>query len=229
MSEEKSANKILEAIKSIEGKIDNLRNELGSIKAVNGKVDWLIEESKKAKIERKRDRVLAKIDGLHNVLIALSTFIIGIIITQNKSLIGVNTAGILYSMVGVVLSILFSFVIGFNGMVSDLMEQRVLSWVLLLTCFVSFLVIGLAFVANHFLGITIWATITSLVLGVILFVIQIFFAKRFTKWLESKLTSLLGEKVDEWGSIKKKVLNYVFYIIGLSLFVSISIVLLSSL
>jgi hypothetical protein len=131
-------------------------------------------------------------------------------------------------MVGVVLSILFSFWIGFKGMVGDSMEQRVLSWVFLLTSFVSYLVIVPAFVANYFLGITFWATITSLVLGVILFFVQFYFAKRFTKWLESKLTALLGEKVDEWGSIKKKVFNYVFYIIGLSLFVSIVIALLGS-
>jgi len=192
------------------------------------KIDRLLHAFEEDKRERKKARILAKIDGLHNVLIALSTFIIGLIITQNKFLIGVNTVGILFSMVGVVLSILFSFVIGFKGMVGDLMEQRVLSWVLLLTCFVSFLFIILAFVANHFLGLTIWATITSAILGGIIYFVQVFFAKRFTKWLESRLTSLLGEKVDEWNSIKKSVFGYVLYIIAIALVVSVVIVLLGS-
>jgi hypothetical protein len=159
------------------------------IKSLEKKIDSLIEESEKAKIERKREKVLSKVDGLYNVLIALSTFIIGIIITQIKFLIGVDTVALLFAMVGVVLSMLFSFLIGFKGMVNDSMEKRVLSWVLLLTCFVSYMFTMLAFVANALFRPSIVVSIISSVLGVALFFIQIYFSKRFTKWLESKLSS----------------------------------------
>jgi hypothetical protein len=162
----------------------------------------------------------------NNVLIALSTFIVGLIITQNKLLISVDSVAILFAMVGVVTSMLFSFVIGFTGMVRDSMEKRVLSWVLLLTCFVSYMFTMLAFIANYLFRPSIVVSLISVLLGAVLFFIQVYFSKRFTKWLESKLSSLLGETVDEWKNIGKKVVSYVFYIIAISLTVTIIIVIL---
>ncbi len=51
-------------------------------KTMEEKIDKLITEMDNAKIERKKERVLSKVDGLYNVLIALSTFVFGIIISQ---------------------------------------------------------------------------------------------------------------------------------------------------
>ena len=47
------------------------------------KIDLLLEETKKAKAERKKERVLSKVDGFYNVLIALSTFAVGILVSQS--------------------------------------------------------------------------------------------------------------------------------------------------
>ena len=52
-------------------------------KTVEEKIDLLIAESENAKLERKRERVLSKVDGLYNVLIALSTFLVGLVISQH--------------------------------------------------------------------------------------------------------------------------------------------------
>ena len=61
------------------------------------KIDFLIAESEKAKLERKKERVLSKIDGLYNVLIALSTFLVGLIISQHGFFVNAFTFSLLFS------------------------------------------------------------------------------------------------------------------------------------
>lgn len=105
-------------------------------KTIEEKIDFLIEESEKAKIERKRERILSKIDGLYNVLIAFLTFTIGIMVSRYDFLYEVS--GLLVPLMGIVSTMIFSFSIGFRGMVNDSMENRVLAWCLLIVSLVFY-------------------------------------------------------------------------------------------
>ena len=95
-------------------------------KQLEEKIDLLIAESEKAKLERKRERVLSKVDGLYNVLIALSTFLVGIVISQHGFFVNASSFGLFFSVVGIILSVIFSYVVGFMGMVKDSLENRIL-------------------------------------------------------------------------------------------------------
>jgi hypothetical protein len=180
------------------------------------KIDSLIEESEKAKLERKRDRVLSKMDGLYYVLITLSTFVIGILASQRDVFIseGIASFLLLWSMVMIVFSLLNSFIVGFKGMVNDSMENRILAWCLLL--------VSSGFIVNNLilycvvllLGQNPVWVIDALVLligissGFSLFPVM----KRFTKWIERNLASLTGQKVDEWGKIRDRILGSIVLI-----------------
>ena len=93
------------------------------------KIDSLLEkETKKAKAERKRERVLSKVDGFYNVLIALSTFVVGNLVSQHDYFFGKFSIGFSLSIIGIVLSMIISYIIGFKGMITDSMENRLISW-----------------------------------------------------------------------------------------------------
>lgn len=83
-------------------------------KRLEERIDLLINELKKEELERKRDKVFSKIDLSYNILIALSIFVAGLIITQRQHFTGSVSVGILFSMVGVLLSMLYSYCIGFQ-------------------------------------------------------------------------------------------------------------------
>jgi hypothetical protein len=199
-------------------------SEKKDTKSLEQKIDSLIEEFEKEKQERKRERVLSKIDGLYSLLLALSTFVIGIIISQHDIVIIQGSIGLLFSLVGIILSMIMSFVIGFKGMVNDSMENRILAWCSLSTTLFFYSTIPVIFLIDFLFGEgTIWTAIAITVIGFLAGSFQSTFSKRFTRWIETKLTSLLGQKVDVWTKIRKRVSTYVFSVIGVSVFISIAI------
>jgi hypothetical protein len=51
--------------------------------------------------------------------------------------------------------------------------------------------------------------------------------KRFTKWIEHNLASLTGQKVDEWGKIRNRVLSSIVLILASSAATSIVILIIA--
>jgi len=193
-------------------------------KTLEEKIDFLIEESEKTKQERKKEKALSRIDGLFYSLITLSTFTSGLIISQHDFLTAKESVGLLFFMVTIVLSMLFSFITGFNGMLYDSMENRILAWCFLLVCLTLYPTILLGSVAKIiFVQNETAVLLSGAVLGIVTSSVLGLVSKKFTNWLEARLSSVLGQKIDVWEKIKRKILSRFLLIYLLSLAVSIAI------
>ncbi|HKZ94665.1 MAG TPA: hypothetical protein VJ249_08825 [Candidatus Bathyarchaeia archaeon] len=192
-------------------------------KTLEEKIDFLIEESEKTKQERKKEKVLSRVDGFFYSLIALSTFTSGLIISQHDFLTAKESAGLLFLMVAVVFSMLFSFIIGFKGMLYDSMKNRILAWCFLLVCLIFYPTALFVYVAKIIVQNETAVLLIGLILGTATVLVQGLVSKKFTNWLEARLASLLGQKIDVWGEIKGKILSRFLLIYVLSLVVSIAI------
>jgi hypothetical protein len=92
---------------------------------LEAKIDLLIDG-------REKEQILSRMDGLFNVLITISTFIVGIIITQ-RSFIATNIF-ISFPLTCVIFTLISSFIIGtIKGIFGKSMDYRILSYCLLLT------------------------------------------------------------------------------------------------
>lgn len=188
----------------------------------------MIEESEKTKQERKKDRVLSRIDGFFYSLIALSTFTSGLIISQHDFLTSKESGGLLFPNVAAVLSMLLSFITGFKGMLYDSMENRIYAWCLLLIGFVFYLTTALVWVAIITVPMSrISWSIISIVAGLTGGLLQVFLSKKLTDWVEAKLSPILGQKIDVWKKINSRiVVGFLTIIIPSAAITIIAIVLL---
>lgn len=180
------------------------------------KIDELIQENKKAQRERKKDRILSKIDGLYYVLVTLSTFISGIIVAQHEF---VFSFGAEPWLVGSVISMLVSFVVGFRAMVNDSLENRMLSWCLLFLSLMIYAWSGVSYLSLRLLGETnrFWFLIASGAGSLVLGMFTPKLAKRLTGWMEAKLSFLLGEKLDVWSKINKDLMYDTLLVVSISI------------
>jgi len=163
------------------------------------KVDLLIEEIAKTQRERKRERIFSKIDGLFYVLITMSTFVSGIIITQSAFLIRIS---ILHPIIGVLLSMLISFIIGFKGMINDSIELRVSAWCMLAGSLPYYAII---FIATEKQNTPLLQYILPTLSENVLLELALYFVsalswalviiRNVAWWVERKLASLLQEEV----------------------------------
>ena len=183
------------------------------------KVDTLIKESERARRERKRDRILSKMDGLYYVLISLTTFASGLMISQHGSL----SVTSLYPLTGFLLSMLASFAIGFKGMISDSMENRILAWCLLIASITWVSVTTIPWWAGFALKVSgIWLAVASFAVGCAAGFFTIVISMIFTRWIEARLSSLLGENVEVWSKIVKRIDRYVFALYSVSIVLTIA-------
>lgn len=90
------------------------------IKSLERKIDQLIQDNANSKKEHKREIVLSKVDGLYNVLIAISTFTVGILISQHAYFFNQFSTGFTLSIIGIVISMIVSYAIGLRGMPNGL-------------------------------------------------------------------------------------------------------------
>lgn len=173
------------------------------------KINFLIAESEKARLERKRERILSKIDALYTVLIAISTFATGIAVAQYGSSF---ESGVWVILVEIVVAMLFSYWVGFKGMIGDSVENRLFAWSLLIA-FLTVTVITTSASVLYFLGNRLDPNLTGTLFTIMTLIV--FFApyplgylasKKFTLWAQSRLGSLLGEDLAVWEKIKMKVL-----------------------
>ena len=183
------------------------------------KINLLLEETKKAKTERKKERVLSKIDVVYSVIITLTVFIMGIMVNKFDFL--VKPTGLIALLIPFVLTLAYSFLIGFRAMVNDSMDNRVLSWCLLIVSMIWWLVIYF-FASVGYLFLFRWASqnwyyglATYILMGAItalLFYASNTVGKKFTLWCETELGSLLGEKVIVWEKIRNRINKGIFLI-----------------
>ena len=108
-------------------------------KNLEEKIDALQEYLNKVDQERKNERILSKLDGFYNVLISVSTFSIGLIVSQRAYFSNGISSIILFLLISIVLSMIVSFIKGINGMIKNILIHRVMSWGLLISAFISFL------------------------------------------------------------------------------------------
>ena len=154
-----------------------------------------------------RNRILSKFDGLYTVFITLSTFLIGLIISQ-PNVIASNVL-ISFPLVGLVLCLVSSFVIGVKGMIGDSMEYRIVSYCLLVTLPIWYTVTAILVVISNVLTtleyqIVTLGTIIALSAGTILA------AKLFSQWFEKKFPALFEKEKNIW---KKTTLKTVLIVI----------------
>jgi hypothetical protein len=177
--------------------------------AIEEKIDLLVAESEKATLERKRDRILSKVDGLYNVLIALSTFLVGLVISQHGFFVKSATFGIFFSITGLVLSMIVSYTVGFVGMIKDSIETRILSWGLFLT---SLTILGISYLIPFFTGNDFLSIFMRTAIGLVIAFVLFVFSSLIVTFLESKLSTIVGQETHEWAKIKKRVTFRVAYI-----------------
>lgn len=185
------------------------------------KIDLLLEETKKAKAERKKERVLSKVDGFYNVLIALSTFAVGILVSQRDYFFGKFSNGFSLSIIGIVLSMIISYIIGFKGMITDSMENRLISWGLLVGSLIYFSITPLLALNYVLFGENglLFFQIRSL-LSIALAASQFFVSPIITLGIDKKLASLTGQKkIFVSKKEQSKILWRIFYI-SLAIFIA---------
>jgi hypothetical protein len=188
------------------------------------KIDWLIWESKNQKIERKKERIISKIDGLYNVLFALTTFFLGLFVSQYH-ILSSSLSYLLFPIIGLVLSMITSYSIGFLAMVRDSIESRILSW----GVFLSGLTLSLTL--YFFLDVAFWTgellQIFSLLIIQFSFLAFFYFlALRFVSFLERKFLNIVGGDSHGWERMKYRVMEKIILasivnFIGSFLFLSI--------
>jgi hypothetical protein len=188
---------------------------------LEAKIDSLIEGFELAKLERRRENILSKIDGVYNVGIALSSFIVGLLINQRGLLIGVAMGSLPFSLIGVVLSILFSYAIGIHAMIKNSIDYRILSWGLLITGLTYFLTFILILVnpqenMGYLFGF-LWVFLGLILVPTI-----------FVYLLDRRLSGLLGTEKTKFMSPKFKtrgteIFTMTVYIFFLDLIISGSI------
>jgi len=187
-------------------------------KKLEEKIDSLLKDFEEAKQERKRERTLSKIDGLYNLLITLSTFTIAIIISQSKAIL--TNVLISLPMIGIVFSMIISFIIGVRGMLNNSMENRMLSYCLLLSLSMWYIAIPTLIIASDYLTtleLRILAGITTIALSGLTIIFSKFFIQRF----EKKFHYLFEQETNVWKKIASKILLYVVVMVVLTIIVTL--------
>ena len=193
-------------------------------------IDDVLKELRGILREKKRDKVLAKIDSLFFVLVTLATFFSGIAITWHQTLI---QSRMMTPIIGLLATLVCAFMIGFKGMVNDDVDTRIYSWsILFASSFwaVGWLAIGIS--ENIYIVLQIQATaqgyLGNLIVGIVTGISQSVFLKHFISWAENKLTSLLNESVETSPNVYKRALRTVtiIWIISMILGISLSVFLL---
>jgi hypothetical protein len=162
------------------------------------KIDDLLIAFEENKKERKKETLLSKLDGLYNLLITFSVFALGLIISQKG--IMVTNYLLFYGLIGIIISMVFSFILGVKGMISNSMEYRLLSYCLLLTLPLWFFTI--TFLVISHLKMPLLSTLS--ILGfVFLDIVAVFFSFVFIQFFQKKFP-ILFEKHIGWDNIIMK-------------------------
>jgi len=173
--------------------------------------------------EREKEKILSKTDAIFYVLITLSTFVIGILISQ-RNVIGLNII-ISFPLLGIVFSLIISFIIGVHGMINNSMKNRMLAYCLLISLPIWYTALPVLFYASKYLS-TMELQAGAIVLVIILTILTILRASAFVRWFEKKFPILFENEINVWKSISMYIIMFVFLIFVLAFISSLIIVLL---
>jgi hypothetical protein len=183
------------------------------LKINEDKLDVIYETLNEMKHERAREKILSRTDVIYTVLLTLSTFTIGILISQRNSIL--TNAPMLFFLIGVVFSMIASFVVGVSGMIKDEMKKRISAYCLLVSLPIWYLSLSiLMYVGNYLTELEV--QITAYILAPILILLTIWALKSFTKRFERTFPLLFEKDSNIWKDISKDVLFYVMAIFVLS-------------
>lgn len=156
------------------------------INELNTKLDQLIAG-------REKEQILSRMDGLFNVLITISTFIVGLLITQ-RTLIAANIF-VSFPLTCVILTLVVSFVIGtVKGVFGKSMYSRLLSYCLLLSLPLWYITIPitLLFAPPHVSTFEFQAI--SVVTLTLLIIFSGLISKFFIQWFKKKFEIIFETK-----------------------------------
>jgi len=169
---------------------------------------------------REKERILSRVDGLFNLLITLSTFIVGIFISQ-REFIATNVI-ISFPLIGVAFSLIFSFIIGVVGMLRNLMKYRMLAYCLLLFLPLWYLAMPILLIVANYLT-TFWLQTATVISAIVLSFLTLYLSRLFTRSFEKRFSSLFEQEKEVWKKIASWIVVMVFIILILTIFVAIAV------
>jgi hypothetical protein len=176
-------------------------------KTIEEKIDSLING-------REKERILSRLDGLFNLSITLSTFIVGIFVSQ-REFIATNVI-ISFPLIGVVFTMVFSFVIGtVKGVFGKSMKYRMLAYCLLLFLPLWFVAIPILVALSSYvttLELQTWTLVATIILSLLTISLSKFFVQSF----ERKFPSLFEQEINTWKKIIGWIAVLSFFIVLLS-------------
>jgi hypothetical protein len=183
-------------------------------KTLEEKVDLLLMKFEESQQGREKERVLSKIDGLYTLLITLSTFIIGIVVSQ-RAVIELNVL-LLFPLIGIVVVMIVSFSLGVKGMIRNSMEHRMLAYCLLISLPIWYVAIPVLVIMSPLLK-TFELQIATLLTGLILSVITILLSRKFTNWFINQFPYLFEGEEKICAKIVRKTITYIVIILAVTL------------
>lgn len=186
-------------------------SDVGEGKTLEEKIDLLNDKLEKDRQERGRDRILSKVDSLYFVFVTLIAFVLGLVINQ-RSTVSANPF-LLYMIIGVLLSMSSSFIVGVRGMIKNSLQSRILAWCLCFTCLAMFSQCTLSMLIMTTFGVdTMFRLIVAAVIGFLggflIAIAQFLFSFKFAQYLE--MTTDFLDETGEWKKFttKFRTINY---------------------
>jgi hypothetical protein len=129
--------------------------------------------------------------------------------------------------VGVLCSIIISFIYGFKGVLSNSLENRIFAWCLLFHC-------GLYYLLSPFLSLAIegqllWVKVLYMsIFGLLFGFLQTILTYLFASWVQRKIGRLLDQKVEVYTKISSKLTRGYWAVLALTWGILLMVVVLSN-
>jgi hypothetical protein len=107
----------------------------------DSKIEKILTEFGKNKQNREKERFISKVDNLYSVLLTISIFFIGLFISQNNLI--TSDPLLSFPIIGIILVMIFSFIMGLYGVMKNRNEHRIYAWVIVISCLPLILLIAL--------------------------------------------------------------------------------------
>jgi hypothetical protein len=190
------------------------------------KFEQLIERMENAAGVSEKNRLLTKLDGLYTFLISLSTFLIGIAVSQRVSL-GLNTI-LWFPLIGIVVTMVISFILGVRGMIiaREAIINRMLAYCLLLSLPIWLVTVPLLMLISTNLN-SLELVGAVFLTGFLLSLVTFFLSKRLITWFTREFPYLFVGEKDLYKKIRTKIIPYVTIILAISTIITTVIILVS--
>jgi hypothetical protein len=154
-------------------------------------------------------------DGIFNLLVGLSTFLIGILIVQRDFI--TSNIFLLFPLVGIVITMVLSFAIGtIKGIFGQSMRFRVLAYCLLMLLPIWYgTIIGLTYLVTNTSGLPFFATM--FVASTLLCILTLVLSRAFSNWFEERFPYLFDKEKNIWNNLYSLILTIIIIIVLVSI------------